>query len=273
MIESRRTENTRKAYTADFSAWLTFCYSRGHDPGQPSLPVAVLFRKHLEEKFGPATVARVLATCSILYRGFQANDMVRVNPFDRTILPRPPKSKEGKTPTVPEADAQKILATAAKDRTPSGRRDYAVLRLLYDTGLRRSSLVSIQRSLINREKLETRIFIKGGREEKVNFPQESLEALDAWLAVSPEGDLVFDLDLATVNKIVAALAKRAGVPHVHPHQFRASFITDAYEAKIPEKEIQGASHHARVDTTNSYNRNEHGGGVANAVASWRRRKR
>jgi integrase len=273
MIASRRTENTRKAYTADFSAWLTFCYSRGHDPGEPSLPVTVLFRAHLEENFGPATVARVLATCSILYRGFQANDMVRRNPFDRTVLPRPPKSKEGKTPAVPEADALKILAAAEKDTTPVGRRDYAVLRLLYDTGIRRSSLVSLQKSLINRELRETRIFIKGSREEKLNFPPESLDALDAWLVVAPEGDLVFDLDLATVNRIVSARAKKAGVPHVHPHCFRASFITDAYTAKVPEKEIQGAAHHARSDTTSGYNRNAHGGGVADAVADWRRRKR
>ena len=60
---------------------------------------------------------------------------------------------------------------------------------------------------------------------------------------------------------------------VHPHSFRAAYITDALDSGLQLHEVQAAVHHADPATTLRYDRRERGAGVAAQVEKFRGMKK
>jgi integrase len=127
-----------------------------------------------------------------------------------------------------------------------------------------------------------RVSAKGGIRREVTLPESSVEALERWLKISPskESRWVFPagrgssfMDAGGVNKILTKHCKLAGVPHVHPHGFRATYATAAFDAGIPLREIQENLFHASPLTSVRYDRGSRGAGVPDAVAKHRAKKK
>jgi len=237
----------------------------------------------------PLTVRRTLASLSSMYEAALAQEqpLATWNPFKR--LPRPPATEYSKTEVLTPAEATAIINKAescAADGQLVGVRDVAILRLLYDTGLRISAVVTLRRSKVIQRKVlvderyvsivVVRVITKGAKEVDVELPPVAAEALGRWLARSITiGDFVFParggrraLTRAAINRRVAFYGKAAGVSHAHPHRFRATFITDALD-ELELHEVQAAVHHADPATTLRYDRRVRGAGVAAAVAAAR----
>jgi integrase len=166
------------------------------------------------------------------------------------------------------------MSATQADGSRIGRRDLAVLRLLYDTGMRRASVASLRRA--NVVEREGRIIViyygKGNKRHEGTLPEATAVALQHWMAFAADSPWVFPQDrdwtkhiaLSTINLIVRY--RSGGV--VHPHQFRAAFITEALDA-LPLHEVQAAVGHADPRMTLRYDRRQRGGGVADAVAKSR----
>lgn len=277
VIESRRATNTRRAYTEDLKKWALFCSQRGFDMGEPTLPASILFRDELKEHgYSDASIHRILACLSLIYRAFMANGLVQRNPFDSIILPRPELSRAGKTEAIDDAVVAKLLRVVSKDKRRRGRRDYAIIRLLYDTGMRRMSVASLLRSDLKYPRAW--ITVKGGHKEPVVFIPETISALKDWLRVAPHSPYVFPskqdkespIELTVVNQALTRRCKEAKIEHLHPHQFRATFITAAYDSGTYERDIQRSVHHVNAETTRLYDRGQRGDNVTEAVAKRRR---
>lgn len=269
---SRAAIGTRYLYEADLDHWLEHCARLGVNPAVPTLAAATAFRDELRGRCAPQTVRRVLAALSSMYEAALGHEQPRAtwNPFKR--LPRPPADLYAKTEAVSEEDAQKILAAAVDNR-----RDSAILYLLYSTGLRRESVALLRRDRVFRRDgmLIARVIVKGEKEREVEIPDAAAAALTEWIARSPEGKYVFParggrgpLTPPAVNKIVKRWAERAGVGHVHPHQFRAAFATHGLDV-MALHEVQAAMHHLDPNTTLRYDRRIRGKGVTSAVAKHR----
>jgi integrase len=275
LISTRRSPHTRTAYSHDLATWLDWCRQRGLEPETPVLDDAVAFRDHLGALLAPASARRCLAALSSIYRKLLLARVARANPFHPTFLPWPPAGSIGTTVAVTDKTAQAMLAAAA---AAQGLRDVAVLRLLYDTGLRRESVARLLRADLRQEgsQLILRTLVKGEKRVELAVPPETGAAVAAWLAHAPPSLYVFagqhgqPWNVTRVNQIVARWATAAGGEHVHPHCFRAAFITTAYDTGLPEHEIQAAAHHADPKTTRRYDRGQRGGAVMEAVAKRRR---
>jgi integrase len=198
---------------------------------------------------------------------------VQRNPFDSALLPRPVLSREGKTQLVSDADAAALLRVAANDPSPDGRRDTAVLRLLYDTGMRRESVALLRRGDLRDG--HAWITVKGEDDkEPVALLPRTEEAIAAWLHVAPPSPFVFPgpkgpVAMTKINKIITSRCVEAGIAHVHPHCFRAAFITAAYDNKMYERDIQKAVHHRKAETTRRYDRGQRGDQIAAVIAKSR----
>lgn len=281
IIASRRAKKTRGAYEADFRRWIAFCARYEVDPADPLLPHTTAFREELLKAYSNASVRRMLASLSLIYRGCAALGIARRNPFDSVILPRPKVSRCGTTPLVPDEHAVLMLALAATDSSVEGRRDHALLRLLYDTGMRRESAAALLREhIVAGPPPQLRLRQKGGGELLGSLPAPAYAALVAWLRVAPASRFAFpsgntDVSLhpGAINRVVTAYAKMANVPHVHPHQFRAAYITAALDAGVPLREVQEAVGHADPRQTGAYDRHARGDTVADEVLAFRRRVR
>jgi len=273
-IASRASPQTRAAYTRDLVAWLRLCEEIACDPSSPSLTATTTFRDALRAQHAPLTVRRTLASLAAIYAAILP---VIPNPFAEKALPRPPAANYSKTEAVEDGDARKVIA-AAGSRGEVPARDAALLWVLWSTGMRRVSAVSIRRDGVLRRAgkgLILRHVLKGGEEVESELPLEAAEAVGSWLEAAPPSRWLFctvdgsrALSPQAVTKIVAVAAKVAGVD-VHPHMFRAALITRALDAGISLVRVQAAVHHKDPRSTLRYDRGSRGAGVALEVARFR----
>ena len=285
LIQSRRSENTRDAYTADWGKWFAYVVANGGDLKAPGLAATTAFRDELvRQEYAPASIARILSSLSFFYSALRDAGLLRTNPFSKTWLPRPEVSDLHKTPAVEDATVAHLETALEEDDTWRGLRDVAIVRLLFDTGLRRASLAALRRDQLRRHDghLIAFVTVKGGKQKSVKITTEGQHALDAWLAVAPSSPYVFPqsrdpakpLALTTFNKILTARSRRAGLADaVTPHRFRAAFITTAYDARVYERDIQAAAHHSNAATTRGYDRGQRGDDVFDRVSEFRSEKR
>jgi integrase/recombinase XerD len=280
---SRGAQGTRDLYNADLDAWLKFCAEESITPSKPTLAGASAYRDLLMESHAALTVRRTLAALSSMYEAALGLErpLATWNPFKR--LPRPPATDYAKTEVFTDAEAKSIIAkaeTVARELT-QGVRDVAILRLLYDTGLRVSAVVTLRRDHVFRrgEKLCVRVVVKGGKEVVVELTDEAATALQRWLDRGVKlGEYVFParggrlpMSRTAINRRITFYATAVGIAHAHPHRFRATFITDALDT-LPLHEVQAAVHHADPATTLRYDRRKRGTGVTSAVAAARAKK-
>ena len=283
-IASRGSPRTRVAYLGDLKRWCDYCTSTGIDPTTPTLGAATAFRDQLIASCASLTVRRILAALSAVYRRLVAQEhkLVTWNPFDSAALDRPSAAVYQKTEIVTEVDAVAIMKAAESDTSVLGRRDTAILHLLRAAGLRRMSIATLRRHAVvaSENGWVVRIILKGGAEAQSDVTPECARAIHAWLDVAPQSEWMFPsvryknaqpINVAVVNRVVTERSKAAGVPHVHPHQFRAAFITTALDS-LPLHDVQAAVHHRDPRTTQRYDRGIRGKGVVTAVANARKPK-
>lgn len=148
---------------------------------------------------------------------------------------KPPRLEEVLVPVVDDHVVAKLLDTCKGNRFEDVR-DAAIIRLFVETGVRRSEMTSMTIEETGRLDLDFNTAVvmgKGSRERQVNFGPKSAKALDRYLrlrARHPDsthpalwlgrrGPMLSN----GVLQMVKRRCKAAGVPPIHPHQFRHTF--------------------------------------------------
>ncbi|BAQ66944.1 tyrosine-type recombinase/integrase [Geminocystis sp. NIES-3709] len=154
--------------------------------------------------------------------------------------------------------------------TVKGKRDYAILRLLWDNGLRRSEVSNLNIEDFNPSNRTLRIMSKGKIDpEYVYLSNKTIEAVEAWLSVryQPSNSSLFiSLDNASnghplSDKSVYRLVKKysSEIPSgkvLSPHQIRHSSITALLEATNGNVRLaQKFSRHSNLNTLMIYDDN------------------
>jgi site-specific recombinase XerD len=173
-------------------------------------------------------------------RELSSSPMVNVEPPKVTA-----KAKE----FLDDEDLRALLA-ACKGNGFEARRDTAILRIFMDTGMRVSGLTGLRydpqneaRNDVLLAKRRLRVRLKGGREIWVPLGKKAASALDRylrvrarhpqanspWLWVGNRGRNVAHFSGTGVRAMLKRRGEQAGVAHVHPHRFRATFADDYLE--------------------------------------------
>lgn len=173
-----------------------------------------------------------------------------------------------------------MLAVAFRGTDAKSCRDAALVRVLFDMGLRREEAVSCDLAHYDRAAGTLSILGKKRRErETLTVPAPTRAALESWLAVRGDaaGPLFVPLSRAgigerltgrSVARIVADLGTRAGLGHVRPHGLRHASVTAALDAGVDIRKVQKFSRHRDLRTLTLYddNRSDMAGDVAAVVA-------
>jgi integrase/recombinase XerC len=228
-----------------------------------NLVVATWQRQMLSSDLSPATVNRRIAALRSLLA------------FGRALGTTASEIHLGDLRTCPTRDTRgpganavaQMVALLERDETPKSQRDLCILRFLYDLGLRRAEVVSIDLEDIDLERNE--LWVKGkGRPAKERFglPGPTLKALAGWLAArgSAPGPLFTNFDRAckggrlnpsSVYRIVRDLGECVGV-RARPHGIRHSAITEAIKLAAREgldlSVVQAFSRHSDPRTLFRY---------------------
>ncbi|HEX5562598.1 MAG TPA: tyrosine recombinase XerC [Nocardioidaceae bacterium] len=190
-------------------------------------------------------------------------------PTDPGALLGAPKPHRTLPPTLHEDEARALLEAAAAradDGDPVGRRDVAVLELLYATGVRVGELCGLDVDDVDRERRVVRVLGKGRKERTVPYGLPADRALDSWLrggrpqlAGARSGPALFlgarggRLDQRAVRSLVhARLADIPGAPDLGPHGLRHTAATHLLEGGADLRSVQELLGHASLATTQIY---------------------
>lgn len=251
---------TRKEYRRDFELWLTFCREINVDHASPPDGSVAAWIEWMKRKnHAPKSRARRMSSLSSIYRELRRKRVVPANPFSVDDGPKREKvSVVEPTQLATVEDVRTALASCAGDTTPLGIRDEAIIRVLWATGMRRVSLLSMTFEKISKDRLGgylAHVLKKGGDDQRVLIRGKAKVALDRWLQVMRDGSLTTGPIWRTkagvpitARGLNRALAKRSSIS---PHMLRVAFLT-YNPASIESK--QDAAGHADINTTRLYDR-------------------
>jgi integrase/recombinase XerD len=157
------------------------------------------------------------------------------------------------------------LLEAPGTDSPIGRRDRAMLHVMYAAGLRVSELVRLELGDVDRRRGVVRAFGKGNKRRLVPVGEVALAVLEAYLAdralhkhaarssflfLSPRGGAI---TRQAFFKRVKIHARTAGIrKNVSPHKLRHSFATHLLQGGADLRSVQAMLGHADISTTEVY---------------------
>lgn len=172
---------------------------------------------------------------------------------------------------VPADEINAMLHRCFKQRGIAGRRDAAIISLLYGAGLRREEAVSLNRDDLTWKRDAVIIRVrkaKGDREREVPLmggPEKgAAKILRVWLRTreGPEGILcAIDrvtqtqgkrLSAQSVYAVLERRSRQAGIECVRPHDLRRSFATKMLLKNTDINQVRLMLGHSQIETTKRY---------------------
>jgi site-specific recombinase XerD len=261
--ERGRRENTVLAYRRDATDLASRCSGWGLTaPAEVELATLRRYLAALADQGAAAsTRARRASTARTWFALLHRHGLVDTDPARLLGSPR-----QGRTlPRVLRVDQVLRLLAAPDTTTPVGRRDRAVLELLYATGARVGELCSLDVGAVELEDGLLRLDGKGGRQRIVPLGTPAIAAVRDYLAagrpllhaaavtdallLNQRGDR---LGVRAARSVVAEAGNAAGVGHVTPHTLRHSYATHLLEGGADLRQVQELLGHASLATTQRY---------------------
>ena len=278
--------NTRKAYAKDLKKYLYFLHTffPGLDELRAEHAHVVAYKNYLLKEKGERagqlshrTINRCLAAVWSFYQYLFDQGLVPDNPA--RLIKRFKIPHEGKTMDL--TDEQVLAMLHAVDRaTPAGLLHYAILTVLFTTGMRHHELTHMRLGNLTYENkfLVFKYKAKGDKEMIVPVNPKAEAAMGEYLAWCKdhgyslkESDYIFRptknprghglnslnkaLDTKALSYIIKKYAKKIGIPgKITPHSARATVIGHLLEKGISIDRVADFVGHKNIATTKSYNR-------------------
>ena len=141
------------------------------------------------------------------------------------------------------------------------KRDFAIIDLLYSTGIRVGELVRLNISDIDFEERECVVYGKGDKERRVYFDAKAKLHLQNYIKSRADDnpalfvtlDAPYDrLKISGVEIRMRELGRMLNIPKIHPHKFRRTMATRAIDKGMPIEQVQKILGHSQIDTTMQY---------------------
>lgn len=213
-----------------------------------------------------ASIARKLAALRTFFQFLVREGMLEMNPAKLVSTPRLEK-KLPKHLSIEEAI--KFVETPNLE-THLGKRDRAMLELMYATGVRVAELTKLNLAHIDFKNRLIRVSGKRRKERIVPFGEPALEALKMYLDVregfldaapvserEPEAMFLNYQGTRITTRSVGRMVEKyiricAGRYDISPHALRHSFATHLLDSGADLRDIQELLGHARLSTTQVY---------------------
>ncbi len=258
------SRNTTAAYARDLAQltrWL------GGRAGEPTDLTPALLREFLAAErargLAPRSAARVAATVRGFCRFLVLERTLTVSPAVELVMRRVPNG----LPLAPDRMDVQILLDVPPADTPRGRRDRALLELLYSAGLRVSEVVTLRHTNLDLDASCVRVIGKGSRERIVPLGRHARARLDDYLALArpvlagshrPRPEIFLSgrglpLTRQGVWKLLKRYLRDACLDsRVSPHSLRHAFATHLLDGGADLRAVQAMLGHADVATTQIY---------------------
>jgi integrase/recombinase XerC len=218
--------------------------------------VNVLFQRN-----GASSIARKLSCLRSFFRYFVKTSQLSSNPAKAIQSPKIPK----RLPKCLDVDEVTAILNVKFSDKRFGRRDRAILELLYSSGLRVSELVSLNIPDIDFDEGMMRVIGKGNKERLVPIGSFALKALQDYLAERDMTGLTVDkeaiflnkngkrLNVRSVQRLLNDVIVKTGLNKTAtPHTLRHSFASHMLGSGADLRSIQELLGHESLSTTQKY---------------------
>ncbi|WP_342512615.1 tyrosine recombinase XerC [Sporosarcina sp. FSL K6-1522] len=263
-LEKNYSANTVLEYENDVNEFLAFLQIEGiTDLNEVTYPEARLYVTGLYDKgLARATISRKISSIRSFFKF--ANSRYSINDSAFRLLHHP--KKEERLPAFFYEKELEQLFNSFEGDDKKSLRDYALLELLYATGIRVSELTSIRMQDIDDYLGIVLVMGKGRKERYVPFGSFAQTALDAYreksrpllmkqkehdrLFVNLRGDPLTDRG---VRHILTMMMERAALhTKIYPHMIRHSFATHLLAGGADMRTVQELLGHSHLSSTQVY---------------------
>ena len=269
--ERRLAEGTVKYYLSGVEDFAGYLHSQGvSDIGQIDARHVRAWQMALMQSGRKAsTVVKLLSALRAWFRYLRRQQLMQRDIMAKVSTPRLPDR-------LPVFFRKQEAETIYADIYPhnfDGERDKLTLRLLYETGMRRSELATLRLSAIDIHALTIKVHGKRDKERIVPISEELALTIARYLAArtevtaartadvpsyTPPETLLVNADGTAVNsaKIYRIVQKymrpRSSAERTSPHVFRHTFATHMLDQGANIDAIKDLLGHASLDSTEIY---------------------
>ena len=263
-VERRMSAHTLDGYGRDLAALCDWLDARGIkawnqlDGETLRAFVAAEHRRGL----GATSLQRRLSACRSFFAWQLRRGTLLANPATGLRAPKAPR----KLPEVLDPDEMTRLVEVP-DSDAIGKRDRALLELMYSSGLRLAEVCGLRWRELDLEAGMVRVTGKGSKMRMVPVGRHACAALRAWRAESQAAGVAHaDAELPVfpgrggaaispraIQLRLRKLAQQQGIwKRVHPHLLRHSFASHVLESSGDLRGVQELLGHADIATTQIY---------------------
>lgn len=272
------SSNSRRAYRTSLLHFLGWCRAQAGVPAFSRLAVlqfkdaliaaSIVLPSGPRRQYSPATVNQRLAAVRALAQ--EAADAGLLPQSEAAAIRRvrgekASGSRIGNWLTKEQVDQ---ILTSADRTTLRGKRDYAIMAVLFATALRRRELVELEVSIIQ-ERDDQWGFVglkgKSGKVRNISLPEWVREAICDWLratgivqgsvfrGISRHGKLgARQMSEESVKLILSHYASIAGHPRFRPHDARRTCARLCRAGNAALEDVQELLGHSSIQTTERY---------------------
>ncbi len=258
------SKNTVDAYIRDITAYTSFIVKnyQFHNLNDIELKHVENFILSIRRKgMSAATITRKISSIKIFHDYLLKNNVVEKDVSKGLYVPK----KEKKLPNVLSLEEVEMLLEEVKGKKPLDQRNYAMLTLMYDSGLRVSEVLDLKISDLHLGESLIHVTGKGSKQRIVPVTDECRNALNQYLTKGRKklktvtGEIIFvnskgnPLSRIGFYKMIKDKAKKAGIEkEISPHTLRHSFSTHLLDRGVDIRIVQEILGHSDISTTQIY---------------------
>ncbi len=271
-IERNASSKTVEAYQRDIQQFLRFCCAEWEiEPERldynriDRLMIRLWLGSLMSTRPAKSTLARKTASIRSFLKFAFKRGLIRHNPAHLLMNPK----KEHRLPKTVRPEELGLMMESIDTEKPSGKRDLAIMELLYSTGMRLSELVGLNAADVDLNRKRVKVFGKGARERIIPFGNPAANALGGYLAERPllvskktdrnDHQALFLSDSGKrvyprliQRKVSLYLSRVSEVSQKSPHVLRHSFATHLLDRGAGIRVIKELLGHADLAATQIY---------------------
>ena len=269
-LEKNLSQNSVEAYIRDITIFENFIL-RMYDVAPTAVEEYMVerFLTHLlERKHKKSSQARELSGVKSFFNYLLISDKIDASPAEFITAPKSSRT----LPDVLSVEEVERIILSTDTTTAKGRRDRAMLELMYSCGLRVSELINLTLGDLFFGEGYIRVMGKGSKQRLVPIgrvaqeyvmqyldDRKGLKSRESATATARSEETLFlsnrqsKLSRVMVFNIIRQAAEYAGVTKtVSPHTFRHSFATHQLAGGASIRQVQEMLGHENITTTEIY---------------------
>ena len=259
-LEKEYSKNTISSYKNDLDDFKEFLKKIDEDPIEIDKKDIFNYLVFLsKKKLKPASLRRKISALRSFYKFLIREELIENDPTIDLTLPK----KDKVLPDVISVEEIEKLINIIPEKGFKGKRDKALIELLYSSGLRVSEIINLKINEIDLKNGYLKCFGKGSKERIVPFGSFAKDFLIEYIEERNKNNINSDLLFVTkkgkkivrqeINNILNSYAKKSKLKKkIHPHMLRHSFATHLLERGADLRSVQELLGHVDISTTQIY---------------------